>query len=207
MSFPHAWIDDVRPSPYADQLALGFRLLRFVRPLELEYRGHKLDDNFKLRRIALSVALLLWLAFAGFDLIRVAAPQLAWILVVRLAVFVLLLVCAGLILQRRHVQLLQPLSLVCILALGIGSALVVGIAHHGDLTYPYEGLLLVSMAAYFLVGLRLSEARRLMLNERRDAADAAFQVGYESPSQFSREYSRLFGAPPLRDLARLRSSA
>ena len=44
--------------------------------------------------------------------------------------------------------------------------------------------------------LRLNEARRLMLTERLDAATAAFQVGYESPSQFSREYSRLFGAPP-----------
>jgi len=52
--------------------------------------------------------------------------------------------------------------------------------------------------------LRLQEARRLMLAERLDAATAAFQVGYESPSQFSREYNRLFGAPPLRDVARLR---
>lgn len=54
--------------------------------------------------------------------------------------------------------------------------------------------------------LRLNEARRLMLNEQLDAASAAFKVGYESPSQFSREYSRQFGAPPLRDMARLRSS-
>jgi AraC-like DNA-binding protein len=52
--------------------------------------------------------------------------------------------------------------------------------------------------------LRLQEARRLMLAERMDAATAAFQVGYESPSQFSREYNRLFGAPPLRDIAKLR---
>mgnify|MGYP003605782355 CR=1 FL=1 len=52
--------------------------------------------------------------------------------------------------------------------------------------------------------LRLQDARRLMLAERLDAASAGFQVGYESPSQFSREYSRLFGAPPLRDIARLR---
>ncbi|MEN6333893.1 MAG: AraC family transcriptional regulator [Phycisphaerales bacterium] len=54
--------------------------------------------------------------------------------------------------------------------------------------------------------LRLNEARRLMLSENRDAATAAFQVGYESPSQFSREYGRLFGAPPLRDVASLRRS-
>jgi len=52
--------------------------------------------------------------------------------------------------------------------------------------------------------LRLQEARRLMLAERMDAASAAFQVGYESPSQFSREYNRWFGAPPLRDITNLR---
>jgi transcriptional regulator GlxA family with amidase domain len=52
--------------------------------------------------------------------------------------------------------------------------------------------------------LRLNEARRLMLTERLDAITAAFQVGYESPSQFSREYSRLFGDSPLRDITNLR---
>ena len=52
--------------------------------------------------------------------------------------------------------------------------------------------------------LRLIEARRLMLVENFDASDAAFRVGYESPSQFSREYARLFGSPPLRDLKSLR---
>jgi AraC-like DNA-binding protein len=52
--------------------------------------------------------------------------------------------------------------------------------------------------------LRLNEARRLMLTDHVDAATAAFHVGYESPSQFNREYSRLFGAPPLRDITSLR---
>ncbi len=55
--------------------------------------------------------------------------------------------------------------------------------------------------------LRLNEARRLMLTENLDAMTATFEVGYESASQFSREYSRLFGAPPLRDINRLRESA
>ncbi|MGF6348684.1 AraC family transcriptional regulator N-terminal domain-containing protein [Variovorax sp. W2I14] len=55
--------------------------------------------------------------------------------------------------------------------------------------------------------LRLNEAKRLMLNEHCDAASAAFKVGYESPSQFSREYSRLFGAPPRRDIEVLRGGA
>jgi len=55
--------------------------------------------------------------------------------------------------------------------------------------------------------LRLQEARRLMLSEAADAAIAGHAVGYESPSQFSREYRRLFGAPPVRDIERLRESA
>ena len=47
---------------------------------------------------------------------------------------------------------------------------------------------------------RLNEAKRLMLMESLDAAAAALQVGYESASQFSREYARMFGAPPSRDI-------
>ena len=47
--------------------------------------------------------------------------------------------------------------------------------------------------------MRLEEARRLMRGEGLDAAEAAFRVGYESPSQFSREYRRMFGALPRRD--------
>lgn len=52
--------------------------------------------------------------------------------------------------------------------------------------------------------LRLQEARRLMVEQLLDAGSAGRQVGYESPSQFSREYVRQFGAPPLRDAGRLR---
>jgi AraC-like DNA-binding protein len=52
--------------------------------------------------------------------------------------------------------------------------------------------------------LRLQEARQLMLNENLDAGSAGGRVGYESPSQFSREYRRLFGAPPQRDVSRMR---
>lgn len=55
--------------------------------------------------------------------------------------------------------------------------------------------------------LRLNEARRLMLTHRIDASSAAFQVGYESPSQFSREYSRLFGTSPRRDINNLRHAS
>lgn len=54
--------------------------------------------------------------------------------------------------------------------------------------------------------LRLNEARRMMLIEMSDVSEAAFIVGYESPSQFSREYQRLFGLSPLKDIQRLKVS-
>jgi len=53
--------------------------------------------------------------------------------------------------------------------------------------------------------IRLQEARRLLLTEHIDATTAGHRVGYDSASQFSREYSRFFGAPPARDLRRLRA--
>lgn len=55
--------------------------------------------------------------------------------------------------------------------------------------------------------LRLQEARRLMVAEAVDAAGAGYRVGYESPSQFSRHYARMFGLPPAKDASRLRGAA
>lgn len=52
--------------------------------------------------------------------------------------------------------------------------------------------------------LRLYEAQRLMLTEKETATTAALAVGYESPTQFNREYKRLFGEPPHRDVMRVR---
>ena len=55
--------------------------------------------------------------------------------------------------------------------------------------------------------MRLQEARRLMLGEDLDAASAGYRVGYGDASHFNREYKRLFGAPPARDVERLREGA
>ena len=52
--------------------------------------------------------------------------------------------------------------------------------------------------------LRLTEARHILLSEQLDASATAYRVGYQSVSQFSREYARMFGAPPLRDVEGLR---
>jgi AraC-like DNA-binding protein len=55
--------------------------------------------------------------------------------------------------------------------------------------------------------LRLQEARRLLLAGDVDAATAGYRVGYDDPSHFSREYKRVFGSPPMRDVERLRGAA
>jgi AraC-like DNA-binding protein len=53
---------------------------------------------------------------------------------------------------------------------------------------------------------RLTEARHILLAEKADAQSAAYRVGYQSVSQFSREYARMFGAPPIRDVEGLRNA-
>jgi AraC-like DNA-binding protein len=54
--------------------------------------------------------------------------------------------------------------------------------------------------------LRLQEARRLMLGEQLDAGSAGYRVGYDDASHFNREYKRLFGEPPMRDVERLQKT-
>jgi AraC-like DNA-binding protein len=55
--------------------------------------------------------------------------------------------------------------------------------------------------------MRLQEARRLLLGEGLDAASAGYRVGYNDASHFNREYKKLFGVPPIRDMERLREAA
>lgn len=78
------------------------------------------------------------------------------------------------------------------------------IAGMGVSTLHHHFLALTAMSPLqYQKHLRLHEARRLMLADHLDAGSAAIAVGYESPSQFNREYRRLFGAPPKRDVRAL----
>ncbi|UPK45974.1 AraC family transcriptional regulator [Paenibacillus pabuli] len=72
-----------------------------------------------------------------------------------------------------------------------------------SLHYHFKAITAMSPLQY-QKQIRLQEARRMLLAGSTDAADAAFQVGYESPSQFSREYARMYGLPPKSDIKRLR---
>ncbi len=74
------------------------------------------------------------------------------------------------------------------------------------LHHHFRGLTAMS-PLQFQKQLRLHAARQKMLIDELDAASAAFEVGYESPSQFNREYKRFFGKPPIRDVQSLRASA
>jgi len=78
----------------------------------------------------------------------------------------------------------------------------------GISTLHHHFRVLTSMSPLqFQKHLRLHEARRLLLAEEMDAGTAALHVGYESATQFNREYRRLFGAPPMRDVKALRSTS
>ncbi|WP_372240156.1 diguanylate cyclase domain-containing protein [Pseudomonas sp. R-28-1W-6] len=158
MSLYRTWLADVPANPYAEQLKQGVQRLRFARPLERQYRLYQRQESYGLRRVALAFGVVVWLAFAVLDQLVIGAPERWWLLALRLGVLVLLLGYAWLLLRQPHSPWLGPFSLLCITALGVSAAAVVGIAHHRHPDFPYEGLLLICMAAYFLVGLRLSEA-------------------------------------------------
>ena len=76
-----------------------------------------------------------------------------------------------------------------------------GMARMGVSTLHHQFRSLTAMSPLqYQKQLRLHVARERMMNEGLDAASAAFEVGYESASQFNREYSRFFGQPPMRDI-------
>jgi AraC-like DNA-binding protein len=83
-------------------------------------------------------------------------------------------------------------------------ALMTGMSR-STLNHHFRGLTAMS-PLQFQKQLRLHAARQKMLTEELDAASAAFEVGYESPSQFNREYKRFFGQPPMRDIHALRAN-
>ena len=100
--------------------------------------------------------------------------------------------------ERLHNDLDQPLRINGI-ARELGMS-VSGFHHHFKTVTAMSPL-------QFQKRLRLQEARRLMLGEHLDAASAAYRVGYDDASHFNREYKRLFGLPPMRDVERLREVA
>src|SRR5947209_1821702 len=100
--------------------------------------------------------------------------------------------------ERLRREFSQPLRIES-LARDLGMS-VSGFHHHFKAVTAMSPL-------QFQKQLRLQEARRILLGENLDAASAGYRVGYDDASQFSREYKRLFGQPPMRDVGRLRETA
>ena len=101
-------------------------------------------------------------------------------------------------LKRLHESFDQPLRIESLAAeLGMSTS---SFYHHFKAVTDMTPL-------QFQKQLQLQEARRLMLSEELDAATAGFRVGYNDSSHFNREYKRLFGRPPVRDVERLRHLA
>jgi AraC-like DNA-binding protein len=108
--------------------------------------------------------------------------------------------------NQQIARVITWLKLHCTEAVSIGE--LAAQAHMSPSTFRQHFRVVAGMSPLqYLKNLRLQEARQLMLNEDLDASSAAVRVGYESASQFSREYSRLFGEPPYRDKRRLRESS
>lgn len=129
----------------------GFTWLRFRGPLEREYLSSVRPDQ-SLLRITLAVGTILWLLFAVLDHLLISSSERWWMSAVRLVVLAVLLGC-GALLWRGQRQRLEWMSMASIAALGVGAAVVVA-SPTAWITTSYEGLLLVSMAGYFLAGLR-----------------------------------------------------
>jgi AraC-like DNA-binding protein len=102
------------------------------------------------------------------------------------------------VLKYVHAEYARPLS---VEELARKAAMSVAAFHH------HFKLVTASSPLQYLKRIRLDQARRLMAHEGHNAGTAARAVGYESPSQFSREYRRMFGAPPRQDVAALKVEA
>jgi diguanylate cyclase (GGDEF)-like protein len=156
--------DDLGDSPYARQWLRGFAWLRFTQPLEREFRAYLARDTLQLKRITCGVAVFGWLLFALFDQFLLSGPPSYWVLLIRLLVLAILIYSLKLLLGSGQGFAHQRVSIAFALALGVAALLILAVAHAVDASYPYEGLLLIIIAVYFMLGLRLVEALLLGLS-------------------------------------------
>lgn len=158
MKLPHLeWVN--QDSPYLRQHQQGFRTLHFNGELEQAFKQYHADAFLRRMRWALLVATVMALLFVLVDSLNLPDPLREQILTMRLAVIQPVLLLAWLATYRRglrtHLQLIGGIaSLLC----GLAVAGIIGLARHHQFALPYEGIILVTVFFYFLVGLRFTTA-------------------------------------------------
>jgi diguanylate cyclase (GGDEF)-like protein len=157
------WLEEVSASPYAIQLAKGFRWLRFDKPLERDYRQFSQAQNQRLRSLYLYFGMAMWVLFALADQLLIHSAERWWMLLVRVLALGVLVALVRPLRQLVDERDAGWLIMFGLWVFGGGAIIVVAIAHAVDHSYPYEGLMLIIFSVYFLAGLRLGQALLLSL--------------------------------------------
>ena len=157
------WLEEVSASPYAIQLAKGFRWLRFEKSLERDYRQFSQAQNQRLRSLYLYFGMAMWVLFGVADQLLIHSNERWWMLLVRLLALGMLVALVRPVRQLVDERKAGWLIIFALWVFGGGVILVVAIAHTVDHSYPYEGLMLIIFSVYFLAGLRLGQALLLSL--------------------------------------------
>lgn len=157
MSLPSLeWVN--QDSAYLRQLRVGFARLRFAPQLELLFRRYHTAANLYRMRGAVMVSCVMWLLFSLLDYASMPAEFRLHSLALRLLIFPLLLGTWWATFRPEWRHRLQLLAGICALACGLAVAGVIWIARQHAFALPYEGIILITVFSYFLIGLRFRTA-------------------------------------------------
>ncbi|WP_439860160.1 diguanylate cyclase [Pseudomonas sp. MBLB4136] len=158
MKLPHLdWVN--QDSPYLRQHHQGFRTLSFTDELEPAFRRYHANAFLVRMRWALLVAMVLALLFAVLDFITLPEQLNDRLLSLRLGVIQPMLTLAWLATYRRELRdYLQIIGGTVALLCGLAGVGIIGVARHHAFSLPYEGIILVTVFFYFLIGLRFTTA-------------------------------------------------
>lgn len=157
MSLPSLeWVN--QDSAYLRQLRIGFAALRFAPQLELSFRRYHAQANLRRMRGAVMVSCVMWLLFSLLDYSSMPAEFRLHSLGLRLVIFPLLLGTWWATFRPQWRDRLQLLAGICSLASGLSIVGVIWIARKHAFALPYEGVILLTVFFYFLIGLRFRTA-------------------------------------------------
>jgi diguanylate cyclase (GGDEF)-like protein len=157
MSLPsHEWVN--QESTFLRQQHAGFTWLRFARLLEVDFRRYHATANLRRMRGAILFSLISWILFAWLDFSSMPAEFRLDSLALRVMIFPLLLCAWWATYRPRLLERLQLLAGICALTSGLAVAGIIWLARVHQFALPYEGIILMTVFYYFLIGLRFRTA-------------------------------------------------